>query len=262
MLAARLAPGELNPDERTQEMALRIGEKISRVTTFLLGLRNRRIAATLVQYGFSDAEYELGWTLFRRAVGEKLNIGPVPVRDPESIERLDAWENRWLPIARAALTHRYPAVNERVFLNLSQTRGPEVMISVRTFLDRVEALASGDTEEQAASALLETRGIVGAVVAEARALLGQLESLEQPPVENVEEVKAAQDEAVAAMWAWYIEWSTISRTAIADGHLLQRLGYRRGSRRAVQAEVDAGVESAIEDESSVTPIELGEALAL
>ena len=47
---------------------------------------------------------------------------------------------------------------------------------------------------------------------------------------SAEDVRAAREEAEGEMWAWYLEWSTIARTTISDGRLLQRLGF--GTRRA------------------------------
>ena len=49
------------------------------------------------------------------------------------------------------------------------------------------------------------------------------------------------------MWSWYLEWSTIARTAIKDGSLLRYLGFgrRRGSVAVVEEEL--GIEDPVED---------------
>lgn len=36
-------------------------------------------------------------------------------------------------------------------------------------------------------------------------------------------------EAEEKLWAWYLEWSTIARTAITDRRLLKMLGFLRSS---------------------------------
>jgi hypothetical protein len=41
------------------------------------------------------------------------------------------------------------------------------------------------------------------------------------------EVRRAADEA---LWAWYVEWSKISRAAIRDARMLRVLGFGRAGR--------------------------------
>jgi hypothetical protein len=209
-----------------------LGDKVDRVVQFLLGMGNMRVAGALMAHGFTQAEFDEGWSVFRRAIGEKLSVAPAEPVDVEALDQLDAWENRWFPIARATLDGRMPAIGNEVFLNLAQTDGAEVVISVSTFLKRLDDLTHGDSAHQEARQLLATRGLTPAVCGHAAELLEKLESMQTPPAPSLEDVRAAQDAAEAAMWRWYLEWSAIARASIKDGRLLQQLGFgNRGGRR-------------------------------
>src|SRR5688500_10283966 len=121
-------------------MRLSLGDKTARVIRFLLGVRNPRIATALAGYGFKSADMEEGWKLINDLGRGKLAVLPTGPRDMETLLQLDAWENQWFPIAQATLDRRFPALSARFFLNLVQTEGPEVAISVRTFVERYDEL--------------------------------------------------------------------------------------------------------------------------
>ncbi len=42
----------------------------------------------------------------------RLNYREPAGRDPSLLDKLDAWENRWFPIANASLRARFPSVQE------------------------------------------------------------------------------------------------------------------------------------------------------
>jgi hypothetical protein len=50
------------------------------------------------------------------------------------------FENTWFPVTRATLEHRYPALNALFFMNLTQTTGVGVAVTVATFLTRLAQL--------------------------------------------------------------------------------------------------------------------------
>jgi len=224
---------------------LRLGQKVDRVMQFLLGLRHRRVVTPLAAHGFSQEELDEGWQNVRAAVGETLNVGPVTRPEPGLVERLDAWENKWFPIAGATLSRHFSEIHDEVFLNLSQTEGPQVAISVGTFLERIDALADAGGDRTKARKLLEKRGLDAATMAEARALLTKIGTVETGPPADIEAEKAEREKAEAAMWGWYLEWSRIARTAIDDGQLLRLLGFGRSSSRSAAAD-----DSADEDEET------------
>jgi len=170
---------------------------------------------------------------------------PVGPREMETLLKLDAWENQWFPIAQAALERRFPAVHARFFLNLTQTEGPEVAITVRTFVDRYDELGAGDAkygaEAKKAQELLISRGVTVAVITEAKDLLSKLSRVAEP-AEGVspDQQEAELEKAEADMWAWYIEWSKIARIAVKQRALLKQLGFlvaRRGTDEEDEPEV-------------------------
>ena len=204
--------------------ALTIGMKVRRTLTFLTGLTHPQIAAALTPHGFSQAELAEGWELLTKVTGARLGRAPVPAASESDLVALDEWENKWFPIADAALARHFPDIRDRVFLNLSQTTGREVLVSVSTFLDRLSALAdSEDEQDQAAMELLARRGLNAEARNEGDALLAAITSVGEPNDDGNEVEHELED----AMWTYYLEWSAIARTVIRNGRLLQRLGFRR-----------------------------------
>lgn len=231
-------------------MPLSLGDETYRTIRFLLGLRNPRIATALTGYGFKQEDMEEGWSLINALGKGKLAVLPNGPRDMETLLKLDAWENQWFPIAQAALDRRFPALSARFFLNLTQTEGPEVAITVRNFVDRYDDLAAGNDkygpEAKRAQDLLTQRGVTPAIIKEAKDMLTKLTHVAEPaePV-SVEEQEAALEAAELAMWAWYIEWSKVARIAIKQRPLLRQLGFLSVKR--------VGEEEEETDESMVAP---------
>lgn len=210
-------------------MALTIGQKCGRVLTFLRGVRHPRVFGALAAHGFDRSDLEDGWSLLRAACDIKLGTRAVTPVPPGVYDALDAWENKWFPISSATLTRHHPTVAEKVFLNLRQTKGVEVSISVNAFTKRIRALEQSRAKgDGAARELLSRRGLTEAVMREAETLLKSLEreaATPLPPEPSDEEVKAAE----RAMWAWYLEWSALTRLAIHDRRLLRSLGFLTSS---------------------------------
>jgi len=220
-------------------MRLSLGDKTFRVIRFLLGIRNPRIATALAGYGFKQQDRDEGWALIHALGKGRLEVLPDEPRDMQTLLKLDAWENHWFPIAQAALDRRFPAVSAQFFLNLAQTEGPAVAISVRTFVDRYAELGAAGTankygaEAAKALELLVARGVTGTVIVEAQSLLTELTQV--APAETLpstEEQEQDLEQAEAALWGWYLEWSQIARVAIKQRSLLRELGFlatRRGA---------------------------------
>jgi hypothetical protein len=211
---------------------MRLSDKAERVLRFLLGLRNRKIASALAGRGFTKSELEEGLTLLRAVATVSLaQLPPMPT-DPAVINALDAWENEWFPVADASLSRHYPAVRDKLFLNLSQTEGPAVIVSVGTFVDRLATLTRAEggygADGKEARKLLNRRGLNETVIDRAKTLLGQVKEIESMPEPmDIEQHRAETAEAEAAMWGWYLEWSQIARSVIKDRGLLRQLGFLR-----------------------------------
>jgi hypothetical protein len=129
-------------------------------------------------------------------------------------------------VARATLQRRKPAVADKVFLNLSQTSGIGIIVTVGTFIQRVRRLETDGPDEQEALAILRSRGLTDEVLGHAETLLKRLGEvdLKTETVRDPEAEYARRKEAENSMWSWYREWSTIARKAINDGNLLRGLG--------------------------------------
>ncbi len=216
-------------------MAMSIGQKATRVMRLLLGLREPRVARTMASFGFDEAELQRGWALLQGLTNGRLAYTG-PAQDPSVLANIDAFENRWFPIAEVVLRVRYPEAHARVFANLAQSSGPEVVVTVTTLLDRLQAItkpeAEGGLGEEGVAArdILAQRGLDAAELARGRSLLARLGTFDEedarPPV-SPEEAQAAED----ALWDYYLEWSRIARVGIHDGRLLRLLGFRQGGPR-------------------------------
>jgi len=225
---------------------LTIGQKAERVLKLLIALRNAHIAAALAQHGFRNADLDEGWTLLRNVTRTRLDVSSEsPNVDPYILRALDVWENKWFVITEATLKRRAPEIHVRVFRNLSQTEGMAVIVSVSTFLERLEAIDKPEHEGgfgpagKDARKLLAQRGLTKGVIAEAKLLLGKLRKVDGP-LPDLDKL-AAQDEdfekAEAALWNWYLEWSAIARRTITHRGYLRQLGFLRTTPSGKDVEV-------------------------
>lgn len=123
-----------------------------------------------------------------------------------------------------------------MFLNLSQTSGPPVVMTVATLLDRIDA------QSDEVRALLARRGLTPEIIAEARSNIATFSDITKEDESTLFD-QAADEAAEAELWAWYLEWSTIARTVITNRRHLRALGFLRNSKGEV-------VEAPLEDEES------------
>jgi hypothetical protein len=209
-----------------------LGQKAYRSLKLLIGLRNPRVTAAMVAHGFTPADLQDGLQRLGALTGMRMNLHETK-RDRAVVTGLDEFENTWFPVARATLAARYPEIGQVLFLNLSQYTGVEVVVSVSTFLERLEQMGKGEGDfgEQGPEArkLLAQRGLTEKKVQEAQGQLEAIATFSETPVQegpSVEEQKAAEDR----LWAWYLEWSAIARVAIKDGRLLRSLGFNPRTR--------------------------------
>ena len=207
---------------------LTIGQKATRVLEILMGLSNRRAAWRLAAHGMMPADVDRGWQLLRELTRGRLDLSALPTEpDPKLLLVLDAWENQWFPIVGASLRTRFPAVYAFVFNNLTQTDGAEVILSVGTLLERIDALGTL-AQGAEARALLVQRGLTEPVLADARRLLADLGTFDGSfdPTRSVSEADELARET--ALWDWYLEWSTIARAVVDDRTALRALGFLSG----------------------------------
>ncbi|HEU4405570.1 MAG TPA: hypothetical protein VFS43_09795 [Polyangiaceae bacterium] len=230
---------------------LSVFQKAERALRLLVGLRNPRIAAALKAHGFRDRDLDEGWALLRGLGVETLERVPTPPPKGEGLNAtrgLDAWENKWFPIASATLARRVPEGRAWLFHDLSQASGHGAIISVSTFLDRYERLAVPKAEGglgalgEGVRALLAERGLNEGAIAEAKALLRELKTLPGGGGgPSAEAERASLAEAEAALWAWCLEWGAVARAAIRERDLLRQLGFlRAGSGGSAEGDDEGG----------------------
>ena len=207
------------------------GQRAARVLEFLMGLNNPNVASALASRGFTEADRLEGYARLKALTDNRLNTRPTPPADASALVALDAWENQWFPIISASLRFRYPKQHADLVLNLAQTTGPELVITIDLLLRRNEALlASTDPDAKAIGALLATRGVDATELARGRDLVTRATSVrpEAPgPTVDPAEFAARQEH----LWQWYLEWSEIARAAITDRRLQRELGFLQVTRR-------------------------------
>jgi hypothetical protein len=231
--------------------------KAQRVLRLLLAVSNPRIGSVLVAHGFSDADLDEGWRLLRDLRAVRLDRTPPPDDGRAALERLDAWENDWVPITRAALRRHFPAIDEALFKRLPRADARSAPLLVDLFLERVEQLGRGSAPQKKARALLERRGLTPAVCAEGRALIQAARGRIDPSASARVEGDGREDAEAreAALWGFYLEWGAIAQRKIKDRNLLRQLGFlasaRSGRAGEVPAPLDAPAAEAAEAGSSV-----------
>lgn len=136
----------------------------------------------------------------------------------------------------------------QVFKNLTQQEGLNVIMSVRTFLERYDAMVAGQgtygAEGAAAKTVLAARGLTDEQIAKARALITELGTLSEAEDEPVDPEAFKKSEA--ALWGWYMEWSQVARAAVKQKALLRAMGF--GSRSSGGTEEDG------EEDGGGTPV--------
>lgn len=230
--------------------AMTAGQKARKVLEFLMGLSNPRALGSLAKVGFGPTDREEGWRLLKGTSDVVFNAAPAGPVSPKIVKQIDDWENQWFVIIEATLARRFPEVRDKVFLNLSQTEGPPVVLSVGTLVSRINALtAEGATaREREARALLASRGVNDLAMAEISALLASAEQSTDVPLANLDDVAEQRAVNEEAMWAWYIEWSRIARQTITNRQVLRGLGFLVRRSGAVEEE-----EEVIEPEPAPAP---------
>jgi hypothetical protein len=229
-------------------------QRLLRISRFLLTIRNPALYHVAQAHGYTLAEHEEGWTLFRRASGEGMALRGAP-HDPslqprylhKELQPIDAFENLWFPRARAVIERVVPAPHRATFLATffrdltQQPLGPGVIVSVRTFLERVAALSTSTLPGAAAVRdTLRARGLTDDVLAAMRDRIAALEraptTVPAPsPTPDARADYAAQRAAYEALSAWFNDWSTTLRSAYNKRDLLF-LGLRTPSHKGSSAQ--------------------------
>lgn len=227
---------------------------LDRSMRFLVSIQTPKFLKRARREGYSTSEHAEGWQLWRVASGqdrpldhwlqeEQAGVPGETLAHGATLQALDDFENTWFPRARSIIRRVVPAEEVEAFLggffaNLEQQPlGPGVVGSVKTFLGRVEGLASSTSPHAAPVAkMLEGRGLTEAKIRRIRSLLEEAEgqgAAEVTRPNNAAELgaaQAAQAQALVALRAWFVDWATTLRTVFNVNDRIQ-LGLTRVRRK-------------------------------
>ncbi|MCC6554459.1 MAG: hypothetical protein IT372_15885 [Polyangiaceae bacterium] len=197
---------------------------------------NPYIRAALAKRGYTDAVHEQGWMLVLRASGYRApgkGAAPATPAATQAIAAIDAWDEPTFRVAQAALLAGFPEQAAFVFEDLEAQKGVAAVVSVTTFLDRLDGLESGEDRaatrdaDHAALAKLAARGIDADERRRLRDLLavaqGSPTADDSPPsIKPDPKAEADRRQARIDLYAFYNEWSEIARADIKRrDHLIQ-----------------------------------------
>ncbi len=201
---------------------------------------NRVIAAVLATRGYTTAVHREGWHLLHAVSGFEDDMPPAVDEDPgvrDAVAAIDAWDEPNFRIARATLAMKFPEQEAALFAGgLAPAVGVGALLTVKTFLDRLDALEHGSKTDKAALARLAERGITKDERKRLRGLLTQAASAANiGPAEEPAQPAGAdkKQEELIALYAWFSEWSEVARTLIKRRDHLIALGL--ASRKKKQA---------------------------
>lgn len=208
--------------------------------------------------GYTAAEHRLGWKLVAVASGSNVAFDDLRAEAKQArgasgaqdrrlalLQRLDAFENTWVPRARAILRRAVPAARRDTFEAAfytgveQQPLGPGVINSVALFVGRVEGLeASGDPDAAAFRELLSARGLTDERVAEMKALVAQAQAVGMPgpapdsaAMANMQASRAERQDAMRELRDWFADWS-VGLRPVFNGREQVKLGLAGRKKKA------------------------------
>lgn len=192
---------------------------------------SRPIMARMKAYGFTAEDAQEGWTLLRAASGfeDESTDDPTPATDARAaFAELDSADETLFRVLNASLSRRLPGFAAKVLTGLTASQGGEVVLTVSTLLDRLDAaFKKPDADAKLAFDLLEQRGYGEAERARLRALTEQAQSVPEVDLSSIkerEQADAALVERLQDLRNWYEEWSQIARAALVRRDFLIRAG--------------------------------------
>lgn len=206
-------------------------EVLARAFQFIRVVRTApEVFKMLAPYGFTPKAMSEGWTLLFKVARLDDDSGLARGVDAVSaIREIDDWDETGFERARIALRRLHPAQESYVFRNLEAVRGPQAVVGMKVLLDRLDELDSSPertstrTEDQAALATLAERGIDAAERARLRALVDAATGAPDP-VELMALATEPNAEDVAALAAWFEDWSSTAKLVVKRRDILFRLG--------------------------------------
>ncbi|WP_437573121.1 hypothetical protein [Sorangium sp. So ce887] len=233
---ARAATSE--PSEASLPLVLTAAEQdlLGRALRLLVNVQAAPFCARARREGYTAEEHREGWRLLKLASGEQRPLEHLFVEASsggvvEGAERMqllqevDTFENTWFPRTRAIIRRVVPRERRdgfevAFFKHLEQQPlGPAEIMSVATFLRRVEGLArNSDGDAKKVHKVLATRGLTEARMQQMRDLLARLEAGAGAPAQSprvlaaeLERARKEQREALEGLRGWFNDWATTLR---------------------------------------------------
>lgn len=222
-------------------------ETPARTLTFLRAIgTSAEIRAALAERGYSAEEHAQGWDLLHNVAGyPQTTPNPQSGATQQAIETIDAWDEPTFRIAQAALARLHPEQAAFVFDHLQPATGAAAVLTVRTFLERLDALENSPeriatrTEDLAALGTLEKRGITKAERQRMQQLLDVAQGL-PASVPQGDSLEVRLDE-LRALRAWFDDWTQTARIVITRRDQLIRLGLAKRKKSSKPVEPVASV---------------------
>lgn len=268
-----------SPEEMPPPLVLTAAEQdlLGRALKLLVNIQSPPFSARARREGYTAEEHREGWRLLKLASGEARPLEHLFVEIASSgavdgaerlrlLQEVDAFENKWFPrtrniIRRVVPRDRRQAFEGAFFKNLDQQPlGPGVIVSVGTYLSRLDGLAqSGDADAKRVRKTLVARGLTEEKLRQVRDLLGKLEvgggAPPQPlkvPIDEITKAHRAQREALEDLRDWYNDWATTFRQVfgVKDQLKLGLTTVKRGAsgKEEVVEEDDGEDEAEIDDD--------------
>lgn len=204
-------------------------ETPARMLTFLRGIGTTApIRATLAERGYSAQDHQQGWDLLHKVAGYTDTKSTLVMDETQqAITQIDAWDEPTFRIAKAALERLHPDQAAFVFANLQPATGPAAVLTVRLFLERLDALENSPeriatrTQDLEALATLEKRGITKEERQRMHGLLDIAQGLASATPANVTDARL---DDLRALRAWFDDWTETARAVITRRDHLIRLG--------------------------------------
>jgi hypothetical protein len=210
-------------------------ETPARVLTFLRALGTSiPVRAKLASAGYTPADHTEGWNLLHKVSGYMPDEGSSE-EDPRvqnAIAELDAWDERGFRRAHAALARLHPDQDRFVFNGLTPAQGPEAVLRVALFLDRLDALEQGTSRkgtrdaDRAALATLAARGFGPEERARLREVVNVAHASPVPSeaAVNAAKMAVARGQALVDLRRWFDDWSETARAVVTRRDHQIRLG--------------------------------------
>jgi hypothetical protein len=205
-------------------------ERMARLMTFLVGLRHATAADALEARGLTVEERARGWRLLEAVASPDIRFVDFDASQRSRLMPLVEWGREWLAIAATALEFHHPSAFESLMGDLDRSDGPSIIVTVRTFLDRLDDVGQSDPTIIEA---LASRRLDAEERARGRELVRAFSAFEPAQLVDQDEMHQRARAAEEAMWTYYLEWSSIARTTIKNKRDLRRLGFAYGTNDSV-----------------------------